>query len=266
VCSTDASFAFSEVRIGVIPAVISATVLPRLSPRDAAELFLTGAQFDGVRAARIGLVNAAVPAAELDATVDRYVAELLRGAPGALAGTKALLRDATTLRDDLARLTELSVAYFRSAEGREGIQAFRKSAIQAGSSSCDTGSRIHAGLDSPLGVALRRAYSDRLTTLEGYRACPGDPGGIRGFGRTRRGRRLCRGAQPVRRAAAAPGHPAVRRDRIGLAGQRDPPAPADGQRGDHRGRRDPPWAARGRDRRRPGDRTAGVQAGEPRRR
>jgi len=126
VCTVDASFAFSEVRIGVIPAVISATVLPRLTGRDAAELFLTGSAFDGVRAARIGLVNAAVPAADLDATVDRYVAELLRGAPGALAGTKALLRDATTLRDDLARLTELSVAYFRSAEGREGIQAFRE--------------------------------------------------------------------------------------------------------------------------------------------
>ena len=126
VCSLDASFAFSEVRIGVIPAVISATVLPRLTARDAAELFLTGATFDGVRAAEIGLVNAAVPTAELDATVDRYVADLLRGAPGALAGTKALLRDATTLRDDLARLTELSVAYFRSTEGREGIQAFRE--------------------------------------------------------------------------------------------------------------------------------------------
>jgi methylglutaconyl-CoA hydratase len=126
VCAADATFAFSEVRIGVIPAVISATVLPRLAGRAAAELFLTGAVFDGVRAAEIGLVNAAVPAAELDATVDGYVAELLRGAPGALAGTKRLLRDITTMRDELSRLTDLSLAYFTSAEGREGVQAFRE--------------------------------------------------------------------------------------------------------------------------------------------
>jgi methylglutaconyl-CoA hydratase len=126
VCALDATFAFSEVRIGVIPAVISATVLPRLAGRAAAELFLTGATFDGVRAAEIGLVNAVVPAGELDATVDRYVADLLRGAPGALAGTKALLRDPTTLREDLVRLTRLSLEHFTSAEGREGVQAFRE--------------------------------------------------------------------------------------------------------------------------------------------
>ena len=126
VCAAEATFAFSEVRIGVIPAVISAAVLPRLPGRDAAELFLTGATFDGVRAARVGLVNAAVPAAQLDATVDGYVADLLRAAPGALAGTKALLRDATTMREDLARLTRLSLQYFTSAEGREGMQAFRE--------------------------------------------------------------------------------------------------------------------------------------------
>jgi methylglutaconyl-CoA hydratase len=126
VCAADATFAFSEVRVGVIPAVISATVLPRLTGRDAAELFLTGAAFDGVRAARIGLVNAAVPGAELDTAVDGYVADLLRAAPGAIAGTKALLRDATTMREDFARLTRLSLHYFTSAEGREGIQAFRE--------------------------------------------------------------------------------------------------------------------------------------------
>jgi methylglutaconyl-CoA hydratase len=126
VCAADATFAFSEVRIGVIPAVISATVLPRLTGRDAAELFLTGATFDGVRAARIGLANAAVPAAQLDATVDGYVADLLRAAPGALAGTKTLLRDVTTMREELLRLTRLSLQYFTSAEGREGVQAFRE--------------------------------------------------------------------------------------------------------------------------------------------
>ncbi|MGI5236737.1 enoyl-CoA hydratase-related protein [Dactylosporangium sp. CA-139066] len=128
VCSTDATFAFTEVRIGVIPAVISATVLPRLSSRDAAELYLTGATFDGTRAARAGLVTAAVDAAELDAAVAGYVADLAKGAPGALAGAKALLRRRTsdTFRDEIAALTELSVGYFGSPEGMEGIMAFRE--------------------------------------------------------------------------------------------------------------------------------------------
>jgi methylglutaconyl-CoA hydratase len=127
VCTTDATFAFSEVRIGVVPALISATVLPRLTSRAAAELFLTGEVFDGTRAAHIGLVTTAVPATELDAVVDRYVTALLRGAPGALAGTKELLRRTSpaTFGDNLAELTVLSLSYFRSAEGLEGVTAFR---------------------------------------------------------------------------------------------------------------------------------------------
>jgi methylglutaconyl-CoA hydratase len=127
VCTTEATFAFSEVRIGVIPAVISATVLPRLTPRAAAELFLTGATFDGARAERIGLVSAAVPSGDLDATVESYVAALVQGAPGALDGTKRLLRRKTdTFREEVGDLTALSVRYFGSAEGIEGITAFRE--------------------------------------------------------------------------------------------------------------------------------------------
>lgn len=127
VCALEATFAFSEVRIGVIPAVISATVLPRLSPRAATELFLTGATFDGARAREIGLVTAAVPAEEVDGSVASFVAALVRGAPGALRGAKELLRrqKADTFRDEIAAMTELSVSYFGSAEGIEGIMAFR---------------------------------------------------------------------------------------------------------------------------------------------
>ena len=127
VCSLDATFAFSEVRIGVIPAVISTTVLPRLSPRAATELFLTGATFDGARAREIGLVTAAVPADEVDEAVASFVAALVRGAPGALRGTKELLRrrKADTFSDEIEAMTELSVSYFGSAEGIEGITAFR---------------------------------------------------------------------------------------------------------------------------------------------
>jgi methylglutaconyl-CoA hydratase len=128
VCTTDASFAFSEVRIGVVPALISATVLPRLTSRSAAELFLTGETFDGTRAERAGLVTAAVPATELDATVARYLDALRRAAPNALAGTKALLRRPVpaTFGDNIAELSELSLSYFRSAEGLEGVTAFRQ--------------------------------------------------------------------------------------------------------------------------------------------
>jgi methylglutaconyl-CoA hydratase len=128
VCTREATFAFSEVRLGVIPAVISATVLPRLAPRAAAELYLTGDVFDGVRAAEAGLVTAAVPAEDLDRAVAGYCDALVRGGPLALAGTKQLLRrtPAGSVRADLAELSGRSAGYFKSAEGREGVAAFRE--------------------------------------------------------------------------------------------------------------------------------------------
>ena len=128
VCTRAATFAFSEVRLGVIPAVISATVLPRLVPRAAAELFLTGDLFDGVRAAEVGLVTAAVADAELDTAVAGYCASLIRGGPLALAGTKQLLRRTPepNIRADLADLTARSAGHFRSDEGVEGVTAFRE--------------------------------------------------------------------------------------------------------------------------------------------
>jgi methylglutaconyl-CoA hydratase len=128
VCAEDVTFAFTEVRLGVIPAVISATVLRRLAPRAAAELFLTGNVFDGHRAAQIGLVTAAAPAWALDETVGAYCDALAHGGPNALAGTKDVLRRplAATVREDLAELSAMSVGYFHSDEGREGVQAFRE--------------------------------------------------------------------------------------------------------------------------------------------
>jgi len=126
VCAADATFAFTEVRLGVIPSVISATVLRRLTPRAAAELYLTGEVFDGARAAAAGLVTAAVSAEHLDAAVARLVASLVRGAPTALAATKQLLRrrPPDSIHDELVGLAELSARFFASAEGREGIAAF----------------------------------------------------------------------------------------------------------------------------------------------
>lgn len=123
-----ADFAFTEVRIGVIPATISAPVLPRLLPRAAVELFLTGETFPGPRAAAVGLVNASVPDEALDAEVARYCSMLVQGAPSALAGTKALLRRTPDedFAADLAALSDLSATYFASPEGQEGIASFRE--------------------------------------------------------------------------------------------------------------------------------------------
>ena len=126
VCVRSATFAFTEVRLGLIPAVISATVLPWLAPRAATELFLTGAVFDGARAAEIGLVNAAVEAEDLDRATAAYVADLVKGGPIALGATKALLRRALApgMAANLDDLLESSAHFFASEEGQEGIRAF----------------------------------------------------------------------------------------------------------------------------------------------
>lgn len=126
VAADRATFAFSEVRIGVVPAVISVPCLRRMPSRAAAEYFLTGEVFGAERAAEIGLLTAAVPEQQLDAEVARYAAMLLRGAPGALAGTKGVLSEyrAESFARGLDRMAELSGQYFGSDEAREGMAAF----------------------------------------------------------------------------------------------------------------------------------------------
>jgi methylglutaconyl-CoA hydratase len=126
VAAESATFAFSEVRIGVTPAIIAVTCLRRMEPRAAAEYFLTGEAFGAPRAAQIGLLTRAVPETELDEQAGRYAGLLLRGAPGALAATKIVLREAGTLpvAEGLARMARLSADRFASAEGQEGMAAF----------------------------------------------------------------------------------------------------------------------------------------------
>ncbi|MDQ3762207.1 MAG: enoyl-CoA hydratase-related protein [Actinomycetota bacterium] len=123
VAAHDATFAFTEAHLGVVPAVISVVVLPRLLPHAAHELFLTGETFDATRAVAIGLLNSAVPADQLGTEVDRYTGMLVKGGPEALALTKQLLHAPTTAQD-FAAMLELSAARFASEEGREGIRAF----------------------------------------------------------------------------------------------------------------------------------------------
>ncbi|MFC0863362.1 enoyl-CoA hydratase family protein [Sphaerimonospora cavernae] len=123
-----ASFAFTEVRLGVAPAMIAVTCLRRLDPRAAAEYFLTGEVFDAHRAVEVGLLTRAVPAGDLDAEVARYTGMLLRGGPEALAATKRLVREVPLMSFDegLRRMADLSAERFTSAEGQEGIRAFRE--------------------------------------------------------------------------------------------------------------------------------------------
>lgn len=126
VAAAEVTFAFSEVRIGVVPAVISVTVLPRLLPRAAHELFLTGETFDADHAATIGLINSSVPGFDVDTEVRRYVEMLRLGAPGALAATKEMLRGerAASMADQFAAMQALSAPFFAGEEGQEGIRAF----------------------------------------------------------------------------------------------------------------------------------------------
>jgi methylglutaconyl-CoA hydratase len=121
-----ATFAFSEVRIGVVPAVISVPCLRRMPSRAAAEYFLTGEVFRASRAAVIGLLTHAVPEADLDSETSRYAQMLLRGAPGALAVAKTVLRDVphASVADGLHRMAELSAVMFAGDEAREGMTAF----------------------------------------------------------------------------------------------------------------------------------------------
>jgi methylglutaconyl-CoA hydratase len=126
VATRTATFAFTEVRIGVIPAVISVTVLPRLLPRAAHELFLTGETFDADRAVAIGLLNSSVAAEDLDAEVARYTGMLALGGPVALSATKQMLRRTrpAEVGAAFADMLDLSAGFFASPEGQEGIAAF----------------------------------------------------------------------------------------------------------------------------------------------
>jgi methylglutaconyl-CoA hydratase len=125
--SNDVTFGFTEVRIGLAPAMISVVCLPKLSRADAAELFLTGRKIPAARAAQVGLINRAVPAAELDDAVTELLHELVAGGPQGLAAAKQLLRDvpAMSREEAFVHTQALSAELFGSAEAAEGIAAFR---------------------------------------------------------------------------------------------------------------------------------------------
>jgi methylglutaconyl-CoA hydratase len=127
VASAKAAFSLSEVRLGLIPAVISPYVIAAIGSRNARRYFLTAERFDAHEALRIGLVHTVVDDQELDATVARVLDELLKCGPKAIAAAKDLIAHVAHRPADqlLAEETATRIARIRvTPEGQEGIAAF----------------------------------------------------------------------------------------------------------------------------------------------
>lgn len=118
VAAQDAVFAFSEVKLGIIPAVVSPFVLAKIGPSAARRYFLTGERFDAATALRIGLVHEV--AADLDAAVERVLGELLSAGPEAVRAAKRLVLERPDGLDTARRIAERRT----SEEGQEGLRAF----------------------------------------------------------------------------------------------------------------------------------------------
>jgi methylglutaconyl-CoA hydratase len=122
-----ARFAFSEVRLGIVPAVISPFVVAKIGVANSRELFLTGERFIAQKAREIGLVqHIAVDETALDAAVQERIEQLLMAAPGAQADAKMLIRTvANRPKSDMRDYTSNLIAQRRAGEeGREGMSAF----------------------------------------------------------------------------------------------------------------------------------------------
>ena len=127
IASTQASFSLSEVRLGLIPSVISPYVIAAMGERAARRYFLTAERFNAAEAMRIGLVHDVAAEAELDQTVADLIGHLLKGGPNALAAAKRLISDMgrRPMDDHLEMETARRIAAIRvDGEGREGIAAF----------------------------------------------------------------------------------------------------------------------------------------------
>jgi methylglutaconyl-CoA hydratase len=126
IAADTARLAFSEVKLGIAPAVISPYVVRKIGASWARRLFVTGERFTPGLAREIGLIHTVVPPAELDATVESTIQELLTSAPLAMRACKTLARDVAQMEQDEARtFTTETIARLRvSAEGQEGLRAF----------------------------------------------------------------------------------------------------------------------------------------------
>ncbi|MFX0117345.1 MAG: enoyl-CoA hydratase/isomerase family protein [Candidatus Hodarchaeota archaeon] len=121
-----AKFAFSEINLGIVPAVISPYVLAKIGVANARELFLTGERFSATRAFQIGLVQYVVPEKELDAKISDLLTSLRSSGPQAIPACKELIRTVAPMpKDQVKNYTIQLIAKLRtSEEGKEGIKSF----------------------------------------------------------------------------------------------------------------------------------------------
>ena len=124
----DVQFSFSEVRIGVIPAVISVVCLPKLGTHHGMKLFLTGERFTGQQAVDFGLAHRAVPAAQLIEAVQEEIDMINLGGPNAIIECKKLVRQVPglSMQEGFDLTGSWSVKMFKSKEGEEGMASFRE--------------------------------------------------------------------------------------------------------------------------------------------
>jgi len=128
ITAEDVKFSFSEVRIGVIPAVISVVCLPKLGTHMGMKLFLTGERFDAKQAVDMGFIHRAVPGDQLESAVQEEIDMICLGGPIAVAEAKKLVRRVPLLsrEDGFAETAPWSASLFASEEGAEGMAAFRE--------------------------------------------------------------------------------------------------------------------------------------------
>jgi len=124
----DVAFSFSEVRVGVIPAVISVVCLPKLGAHHGMKLFLTGERFTAEKAVDMGFVHRAVPGDQLEAAVQEEIDMICLGGPNAVAASKKLVRQVPLMsrEDGFAETAPWSAKLFASEEAAEGMAAFRE--------------------------------------------------------------------------------------------------------------------------------------------
>ncbi len=124
----DVQFSFSEVRIGVIPAIISVVCLPKLGTHHGMKLFLTGERFNGSQAVEMGFAHRAVPAADLEAAVQEEIDMINLGGPIAVVECKKLVRRVPQLstEEGFKETAEWSSRMFNSDEAAEGMASFRE--------------------------------------------------------------------------------------------------------------------------------------------
>jgi methylglutaconyl-CoA hydratase len=128
IAQDDVKFGFTEVRLGVAPAIISVVCLPKMRSGEAMEAFLRGNRFPAARAAELGLISRAVPKEELDAAVAEVIADLRLGGPNALGFAKRLVYEVPAMeeKEAFAWTADLSGRLFRGDEAAAGMKAFLK--------------------------------------------------------------------------------------------------------------------------------------------